>query len=222
MQFQIESENRLHSIQVVQWLILSIILTTLLIEAIFLFRPMVVRLIRFTEELLRLATRDTLTGLLNRGYFVERSEYMVKHAQRSHQAISVLLIDLDHFKQINDTYGHSVGDEALKKIATLINANLRPLDIAGRMGGDELTILLMDADTDIASVVAERLREAVESNAISVDENPITITVSIGISAISTSLDDALRKADQALYEAKRTGRNCIRVADKSTPAAQS
>jgi diguanylate cyclase (GGDEF)-like protein len=167
-------------------------------------------------ELERLATYDGLTGIVNRRGFDARLQSEWSRASREHTPLSLLMIDVDHFKRYNDTYGHQMGDECLKKIAkSLSRAAFRPSDLIARYGGEEFAIVLPAIDEEGARVVAARIRDVVATLGIthSGGEGGI-VTVSIGVSSLSP--DDKMKPeelialADRALYQAKRIGRDCI------------
>jgi two-component system cell cycle response regulator len=166
------------------------------------------------RELERLAITDGLTGLYNYRWFMERLEQEVTRVRRFSFPLAVLLIDLDHFKQVNDTYGHMVGDKALIEVATAIKDSLRRTDWAARYGGEEFCILAVGANAEGACVFGNRLRERVALQPISVGhEKNIQVTCSIGVAQLDSSTADAralLQRADEALYEAKRKGRNNV------------
>jgi diguanylate cyclase (GGDEF)-like protein len=157
---------------------------------------------------------DFLTGLCNRRYFLEKAEAELSRSQRYESELSILMIDVDHFKRINDTYGHKSGDVVLQKIASIFQSTLRDVDIVGRMGGEEFAVLLPETRIDEALDVAERLRVEIAEASIQVDyASIIRFTVSIGITtkvSRNEQLDDLLLFADTALYEAKNTGRNRV------------
>ncbi|QPK63188.1 diguanylate cyclase [Methylomonas sp. LL1] len=171
---------------------------------------------RMEAELLEMATTDPLTGLYNRRYFMTRLEEELSRMQRydSHQA-SVLMLDLDHFKLINDQYGHAIGDELLKHFAGLMRQEVRKIDRIGRMGGEEFAILMADTDLTAARSFAERLRQCLEQAPLQTGGQRIGITVSIGVAALNigdVDPDGVLIRADQALYRSKACGRNQVRV----------
>jgi diguanylate cyclase (GGDEF)-like protein/PAS domain S-box-containing protein len=171
---------------------------------------------RMEVELRDLATSDPLTGLPNRRHFLSRLEEEFVRLQRlEKQSVCVLMLDLDHFKQVNDTYGHSTGDAVLKHFAKILHEGLRKIDTAGRLGGEEFGIILPGADVAAAETFAERLRHMVETSPLQTDGLAVKSTVSIGVAAmrpIYTSSNDVLEHADEALYAAKSGGRNCVRV----------
>jgi diguanylate cyclase (GGDEF)-like protein len=159
------------------------------------------------------ATIDQLTGVSNRRGFLADCDRLAKNRTASSQPLAVLLMDLDHFKTINDTYGHAAGDTVLRSFAQGVNSMVRPTDVFGRLGGEEFAMVLMNVGDDRAVVIAERIRSAFEQLTITVDSQPIEATVSIGISLCTTPKFDItalLSQADQALYRAKHFGRNRI------------
>ena len=170
---------------------------------------------------------DPLTGVFNRRSFLEFSAREEARARRVGTNFAVLMIDIDHFKRINDTYGHHVGDTVIKELAEISTRMLRPSDILARYGGEEFVVSLPETDADQARVVAERLRAAVEAAAVISDDGAIRFTVSIGYATCShgTPLREAMERADQALYAAKRNGRNRVEasaasVSDDAAPAS--
>jgi diguanylate cyclase (GGDEF)-like protein/PAS domain S-box-containing protein len=172
---------------------------------------------RLEAELRSLATTDTLTGLPNRRHFLARLAEEHARLQRNEtQPAAVLMLDLDHFKRVNDRFGHAVGDEMLRHFAGQISDELRRIDSAGRVGGEEFALLLPGADAAAATIFAERLRRRVADEPLRHDGIPVTITVSIGIAALDAAdaaADAALIRADRALYRAKGAGRNRVELA---------
>ncbi|MCQ8104653.1 CHASE domain-containing protein [Methylomonas sp. SURF-2] len=166
------------------------------------------------EELWELATTDGLTGFLNRRHFLVRLREEFDRIQRNAELQSALLmLDLDHFKRINDHYGHAVGDEVLQHFAQIIRSQQRKIDIVGRLGGEEFAIILPDTELSEAYVLAERLLHTVAGTPLAHEMSLIEITISIGVAQLnigSESPDAALKQADQALYRAKKAGRNQI------------
>jgi diguanylate cyclase (GGDEF)-like protein/PAS domain S-box-containing protein len=169
------------------------------------------------QQLWTLANTDFLTGLMSRRYFMQKIEDEFAHL-RNHEMpyCSILMLDLDHFKHINDTYGHAVGDTVLKHFSALLQSNLRQMDVAGRLGGEEFAIILPYVDANEAKKCAERLRNIIETTPIIENDKTISITVSIGISTFKENdpfADTALIRADNALFAAKNSGRNSIQIA---------
>jgi diguanylate cyclase (GGDEF)-like protein/PAS domain S-box-containing protein len=170
------------------------------------------------DELERRAHTDSLTGLANRGHFMELAEVELARAMRYGSPYAVLLLDIDHFKVINDKHGHKAGDAVLQALAEIMRSTLREVDIIGRIGGEEFAVLLPETDTAQAPEVAERLRQAVAVAGIPTgNHKQLHITVSIGVALPvdrSDQIDNVLREADSALYAAKNSGRNRVCIAD--------
>lgn len=169
-------------------------------------------------ELMKQAKEDGLTGACNRRCFYEFSGRELSRASRYSEPMVLLMIDIDHFKKINDTFGHANGDEALKKMVTTCKNMLRPFDIFGRIGGEEFCALLIKTDAGIGYQVAERLRKAVEEIILPTQQGIIRFTISIGGIAFSGSgqtLEQRMNQADKALYEAKAAGRNRVVMVDE-------
>lgn len=168
------------------------------------------------DRLEHLAAIDPLTEAYNRRFGLARLREEFGRALRTRSPLGVLMLDLDHFKLINDRHGHATGDAVLQHFATLIGDGLRKIDSVGRIGGEEFAIILAGADTDAALSFAERLRLKVEQTPLMQGGRPVPVTVSIGIAAMSAadaSADAALIRADQALYRAKQAGRNRVEAA---------
>jgi diguanylate cyclase (GGDEF)-like protein len=167
------------------------------------------------DELKRQARTDFLTGLSSRGHFLEQSELELSRAIRYDNALSIFMIDIDFFKQVNDNHGHKMGDTVLKKLAEVCGNMLRDVDIVGRIGGEEFAILLPETDKNEATEVAERLRTAIANAKVSLSTGgqSLHFTVSIGVASLASkgdNLDALLNLADKALYEAKNSGRNRV------------
>ncbi len=175
---------------------------------------------KFMSEILRLATMDSLTEVYNRAAMEKLIEKEIDRSKRYELPMSLLLIDLDHFKKVNDTYGHQVGDFALKKLVQTITEVLRDPDSLGRFGGEEFLILLPETDLVKGNIAAERVREIVEKTPIKAGSNEFNITLSIGLATLNHEMDDfqeLFRRADLGLYKAKQTGRNrVVAVHDKN------
>lgn len=173
------------------------------------------------EEMTRLASQDPLTAMANRRSFDESLEEELARAERYGRALSILFIDVDHFKAVNDDYGHSAGDGALKELASVIGDCLRPADLPSRWGGEEFVVLLPETACVEALRAAERIRASVEHHAFSFADG-VGLTCSIGTSSWPDDAEDAqglLRLADDAVYGAKRRGRNRVMAASKSLVA---
>lgn len=163
------------------------------------------------SKLRRLADTDYLTELMNRRSFIVAANDAMEFAVRYKRSIATLMIDIDHFKIINDTYGHHVGDIAIKTIAEIIQSNIKSTDRAARFGGEEFVVLLREADERTAQALGDRIRRAVELAIIGEGETRLSATVSVGVSLIADSdrdVQDMIERADQGLYVAKNTGRN--------------
>lgn len=167
-------------------------------------------------ELRSIAMRDSLTGALTRRQFEVDILKEMARSMRRRDAMSLLALDIDHFKQVNDTYGHGGGDAVLKRFVSVCNAQIRQGDILGRMGGEEFMIALPSSGVDNAMVLAERIRRAVEAAITSCQGRDIQVTVSIGLDEIipGDDLQAVMDRADQALYAAKGGGRNRVNVFD--------
>ncbi len=168
----------------------------------------------FHENLMSSALRDGLTKLFNKRYFLERLDSELKFAQRHSTALSLLMLDLDHFKRINDTLGHLAGDTTLASIASVLIKAVRNEDVVARFGGEEFAIILRAIEIDAAQLTAERLRKLVENTPIGIDGKEQRATVSIGLASYPTTpcktLEDLVEAADKALYRAKNGGRNRV------------
>jgi diguanylate cyclase (GGDEF)-like protein len=169
--------------------------------------------IRLLETMKQQATVDQLTGLYNRRFFDEYARKLVALARRRAQSFGVIMMDLDHFKSFNDSFGHELGDRLLRQFARTAGAAVRETSVAARLGGEEFAVLLPDADLEVSRLVAERIRQAVErmSVASGTDKMLPAVTVSLGVAVYpdhGESFEDILQAADKALYESKRAGRN--------------
>jgi two-component system cell cycle response regulator len=184
------------------------------------FNAMAERIQEVQQALQDLATHDSLTGLLNRRAFEQRLSEELERSRRYRHACAVMIIDADHFKRINDVYGHPVGDEVLRALAARIRTHIRPTDRAGRYGGEEFAVLLPETATAEAVEVAERIRAGVAHAPLAVvDDTPVGITVSVGVAAYpqdGASEDALIEAADRLLYSGKEAGRDRV----VPTPAA--
>jgi len=165
------------------------------------------------EELERLANFDSLTGLHNRRAILHRLDEHIKQVRRYEGELSLLMLDIDYFKKVNDQYGHLIGDEVLENVAVLMQQNVRNTDSVGRYGGEEFIVVLSETDLSSALIVAERLRNAIEAAEMRGSEgNMFGITVSQGVSSYKPGEDkqSLISRADDALYRAKQNGRNRV------------
>ena len=171
-------------------------------------------LIELNDKLLSISRTDALTGLDNRRHLEERLEEMFEHSRRLGEPLSCVMFDLDRFKSVNDTYGHQAGDEVLRQLAGILQAEAREIDHVGRYGGEEFMLLLPGTVIDAAVTFAERVRHAVEAHTFTLEETSIIRTISAGVGSYpfpEVESEDALVKAaDDALYVAKETGRNRV------------
>ena len=180
---------------------------------------------RYTERLrdnvqssIEMAITDALTGLHNRRYMETHLGTLVEQAAQRGKPLAALVLDIDHFKSINDTHGHDAGDDVLREFALRIRRSIRNIDLACRFGGEEFVVVMPDTDMAVAAAVAERLRRRVAGEPFPIQRGTtlLNVTLSIGIAALGGAEDTAaamLKRADQALYRAKRDGRNRV-VAD--------
>jgi len=175
------------------------------------------RIVDLERRLRSARDTDALTGLRNRGAITAAAETELVRTQRAHAPLSVALLDVDHFKQVNDRYGHQAGDQALRLIAAVVRQHIRPYDLVGRWGGEELLLLLAGTTTNDAAAVAVRVRERIAATPLMLaDGRQIALTASLGVASTEGGaylLETLIRDADAALYSAKAAGRNCVRQA---------
>ncbi len=169
------------------------------------------------EQTLEMAVSDSLTGLHNRRYLDNHLPGMLEKAVGRNHPLSFIMCDIDHFKAVNDTYGHDIGDEVIREFAKRLRKNIRGIDLACRYGGEEFVVVMPDTDTALAEVVAERIRTEVAHHPFGVAEGRehLSVTVSMGIASMTDSGDTPgklIKRADVALYNAKRGGRNTVSV----------
>jgi len=172
--------------------------------------------VSFQQKMLDAALRDGLTGAYNKRYLTERVSTEIAFAVRHRAPLTLLLLDLDHFKKVNDTFGHPTGDEVLVKLAGVVNETIRHEDVFARFGGEEFAVLCRNVDVKHAAILAERIRVRVEAMHVEQDGDRVAVTVSVGVAGVEEG-DEAtpqrlITKADEALYTAKRTGRNRVVV----------
>jgi len=168
---------------------------------------------RLFQEVQSLALTDPLTGLHNRRNLFEVGRLEFARSQRMNRPICCMMLDLDHFKTVNDTYGHQAGDKVLQEFARICKASVREIDLVGRYGGEELIILLPETTLEATQQVAQRLRNSIASTPVLIDQRQIQVTVSIGLSRMdenTPNLETLIARADQAMYLAKHHGRNRV------------
>ena len=179
---------------------------------------LVINNVRMYEKIRRFAIADGLTGLNNHRYFQEQMDKEFSRARRFGLSLSMIMLDLDDFKTINDTYGHQQGDIILKDVATLMRRSVRDIDLVARYGGEEFTVMLPETPKKNSIVVAERIRSAIEEHEFQLDSGPVHITASLGISGRDDDPEnkkELIAKADEALYKAKRQGKNRVCLWDE-------
>lgn len=179
-----------------------------------------IRSVRAEEKLRRLVSTDSLTGLSSRRAFMQRARSLIEAGDLQYRPISLLLMDLDHFKRINDSFGHPAGDQALVRFSAICRDVLRDDDLIGRTGGEEFAVVLAGAGGDDALEVAEKLRSRVEADRVETESGVIDLSVSIGLATLSEDecdLNALLKRGDDALYAAKRGGRNRVERAPVAT-----
>jgi two-component system, cell cycle response regulator len=184
-------------------------------------------LIHAQEDLQSAATHDSLTGLWNRGAVLDLLRREVSRRKRTKDPLGVIMADIDHFKKINDTHGHLIGDAVLQEVARRLAANVRPYDVAGRYGGEEFLIILPGCNADSSVIGAERLRHSIADQPIETSVGSIPVTLSLGLASVEQAKEETpnsetfLRDADEALYAAKAGGRNRVEAAPPARASAQ-
>ena len=175
----------------------------------------VVTVTRAHRSLARMATTDSLTGLFNRRHMIELTEKELARHHRSPSNLTLMLMDIDHFKHVNDQHGHDIGDRVLDAVSLVLKNSMREQDFIGRWGGEEFLAVLPETDLDQAAVSAERIRKAIQALVIDSDGDKVSVTLSIGITQYRAqeALSNAIARADRALYEGKSAGRNRVEVA---------
>lgn len=186
------------------------------------FNDMVEKVYKYNAQLEKLSTVDSLTGLFNRRHIMDIFAMQIKRYNRNQESFSVMMVDLDFFKKINDGYGHIAGDAVLVEMGNIFSTILRSIDAAGRYGGEEFLIILDNTRERQAEQTAERIRKTVEHSEILMDGKKIKVTVSIGVATINhikdTKDNNLINRADKALYKAKRNGRNCVALSSARLP----
>ncbi len=171
------------------------------------------------QQIQRLANEDVLTGCMNRRFFMEKASDEIQRSLRYKRPLSFLMMDIDHFKDFNDSYGHQVGDQLLCRLVHLCQKELRVMDVLGRYGGEEFVVLMPETAGKGGLLASERLRTKIEKMNIHTTAGNLSVTVSMGLASLergfdaNQTLDNVIRRADKALYAAKAAGRNCVRTA---------
>lgn len=210
-QLQAESEQSITNLRRTMFATLAVMLITLAVEALFIFRPLFRSLKAAQLALLEAAMTDPMTGCMNRRCWMATARKELKRSRRHGQPLALMVLDIDHFKSINDTWGHAVGDAAIITFARTLRGLLRSADALGRLGGDEFVVLLPETDARQAMLVAEKLRVRVSETVVETSSHNFNMTISIGVTKLAAADDDitaTLDRADQALYQAKQSGRN--------------
>jgi two-component system, cell cycle response regulator len=182
------------------------------------------RILELQQHLRFAATHDFLTNLLNRSEIISALEREFSRSEREAKPATVILADIDHFKSVNDSYGHAVGDDVLKEIAQRLKTDLRPYDVVGRYGGEEFLLILPGCDVEAGRRRADRIRALIEKNPIHIPGGDIPVTVSMGVTVTSCdpeeSVCEVLQRADVSMYAAKKNGRNRVEVFSRAARAS--
>jgi two-component system cell cycle response regulator len=172
----------------------------------------------YHEEMHKLATMDHLLQVYNKTHFIERLRAELARNLRYRRGLSLLMLDVDHFKRVNDNFGHPMGDFVLQRLASIIKGELRTVDVVGRYGGEEFAVLLPETGIEHAAGVAEKLREQIEKAQLCWHDHEVMVTLSVGLTAVepgdhwSGAYTDLIERADRALYQAKQGGRNRVAI----------
>ncbi|MDK9722986.1 MAG: GGDEF domain-containing protein [Rhodospirillales bacterium] len=183
------------------------------------FRRYAIERADFEHRLEALATTDPLTGILNRRSFMERGHVAVEAAKRYGRPMAIMMVDIDNFKQVNDLHGHEAGDGVLRLVTSAIGKCLRQVDVFGRLGGEEFSVLMPETSQSGARIAAERIRVMVEEAKLDRNGQILSVTISAGLVVGTYGLDEALKLADEALYQAKKDGKNRVVMAKTDSEA---
>ena len=212
-QYTINSKSRIMRLRIVVAILLGGIVVVLCGVGALVFNPMFKRIETQEQELHKMAFIDPLANCHNRRSFLTNANTAFERSRRYKHTFAILFIDIDRFKDINDNYGHAIGDEALKEMTRICQDNIRDSDILGRIGGDEFGIILQECDLEFAILTAEKLRKRISDHIVSSDVGTIRLSISVGAATTIPSdkdVYDILKRADKNLYEAKRSGRNLV------------
>ncbi len=220
-QYQEESLAKINNLKIMQTIVFAVLIMTLLVEALFIFRPLVLHVKQYSQELMHQALRDSLTGLSNRRAFMQSAEVELSRASRHNTPVCMVLCDVDKFKKINDTHGHAAGDEVLKHLSKILTDIFRKEDVIGRIGGEEFAFLLPETTSEQALKLMEKIRLKIQNSPCVIEDEtrrPLSLecTASFGVALRhnqAEKLDALLARADAALYEAKENGRNQVKFA---------
>ena len=211
------SKANLDELRTAMLVLIVLLLTVLVLEAVFVFRPLFRNLVEQRESLFEMARTDSLTGSLNRRSILSAAAAEFARFRRYDTPLTLAMIDIDHFKRVNDTHGHAAGDDVLKALVAVSQKTVRATDVFGRMGGEEFAVVLPETDLAGAAVFAEKLRANLEAAMVESHGETIRFTVSIGLGGArkgDRSEAQALSRADKALYQAKDAGRNRVALFD--------
>jgi len=197
-----------HALAMLRYFNISVVFTMFAYLSSYYYRSIVAT----QKRLSKLAMTDSMTGLYNRRHIMNVIDYEAVRQKRSSAPLSLIIVDLDHFKSINDRYGHETGDAVLIVVSQLIRKSIREQDSAARWGGEEFLIVLPDTDLEQAILIAQRIREMVATNAVTVDGQTIFTSATLGVSVYQggETTSKAIARADELLYEGKKAGRNRV------------
>ena len=212
-QYTINSKSRITRLRIIVAILLGGIVVVLCTVGAFVFNPMFKRIETQEQDLHKMAYIDPLANCHNRRSYLSNADTTFERSRRYNHTFAILFIDIDHFKEINDKYGHAIGDDAIKEMTQVCQDNIRESDILGRIGGDEFGVILQECGLEYAILTAEKLRKRVSDHIISSDDGTIRFSISVGAATLTDQdkdVYDILKRADKNLYEAKRTGRNLV------------
>ena len=212
-QYTANSKSRITRLRVIVAILLGGIVVVLFGVGALVFNPMFKRIEAQEQELHKLAYIDPLANCHNRRSFLTYANTTFERSRRYKHTFAILFIDIDRFKDINDNYGHAIGDEAIKEMTRICLENIRDSDILGRIGGDEFGIILQECGLEYAIQTAEKLRKHISDHIVSSKSATIKFSISVGAATVEdsdTCVDDTMKRADRNLYKAKRTGRNLV------------